>query len=78
MKLSKVKEFIVYAIAAAIWWILVLTPFMLIPQPLWLPLPIFVGMTLNQYLAWLLVEIIIVPPLGALSVYFIKKFAKIF
>jgi len=78
MNKLKVKEFIIYAIAASIWWIVVLTPFMLLPQPKWFPLPIFVGMNFNQYLSWLVVEVIIVPPFGALSVYFIRWFGKFF
>lgn len=74
---ARLKEFLLLSVAAFIFWTLALTPFMLLPQPSWLPLPIFVGMNWIQYRNWLFIQAIIVPPLGALSAYFFRAWGKL-
>jgi hypothetical protein len=73
-----IRKFIIDAIAATIYWVVVMTPFMLLANPSWLPVRIFVEMNREQYLSWLTIEIIITPILGVLSVYFIRKFERYF
>jgi hypothetical protein len=73
-----IRKFIVDAIAATIYWIFIMTPFMLLENPSWLPVKIFVGMNLEQYKSWLTVELMITPVLGVVSVFFIRKFEHYF
>ena len=74
----RTKKFVIQAVAATIYWIIVMTPFMLLKNPSWFPIKIFVGMNSEQYVSWLALEILIIPILGVLSIYFIRKFEKYF
>lgn len=74
----RTRKFILEAVAATIYWIVVLTPFMILSNPSWLPVKIFIGMSREQYMSWLTVEIILIPILGVLSIWFIRKFEQYF
>ena len=70
MKIKNVKRFLVEALAGFIFWTVALTPYMLF----------VVKVTFEQYVSWIGMQLILVPPIAPLSVRFIiwlrNKFVK--
>jgi len=64
---EKVKNVLLQAIAGFIFWTGTLTPYMLF----------VVGVSAPQYFKWFGMQLIIVPPLAPLSIWFINWFIKI-
>ena len=63
IKSKHVKQFIIDAFAAFIFYTITLTPYMLI----------IVKTTLEQYIAWLIMQAVLVPPLGAIFAIIARK-----
>ena len=61
MRTEKIKIFLVEALAGFIFWTVALTPYMLF----------IVKVTFKQYLGWIGMQLILVPPLASFSVRFI-------
>ena len=62
MRTKKVKKFLVEALAGFIFWTVALTPYMLF----------IVKVTFKQYLSWIGMQLILVPPLAPFSAQFIN------
>lgn len=62
----KLKTFLVEALAGFIFWTLALTPCMML----------VVKVTFKQYLGWIGMQLILVPPLAPFSVQFMNWFRK--
>lgn len=60
---KKVKRVLVDALVAFIFYTLALTPYMVL----------IVRMDLTQYLAWIVMQIFLVPPLGAIFAWICRK-----
>ena len=61
--LVKIKQFAIDAIAAFVFYTLTLTPYMLL----------VVKTTWEQYAAWLVMQAVLVPPLGAIFAIIARK-----
>ncbi len=66
--MSKIKKILLQALGGFIFWTACLTPYMLF----------VVKVSAEQYLKWAGMQLIIVPPLAPLSVWFLNWFVKIF
>lgn len=61
--LVKIKQFVVDAVAAFVFYTLALTPYMLL----------VVRTTQEQYVAWLVMQAVLVPPVGAVFAIIARK-----
>jgi len=61
------RTFLLQALAGFLFWTIALTPYMVF----------IVKTTWKQYMKWMLMELILIPPLAPLSVWFINWFVKV-
>jgi hypothetical protein len=66
MKEKIIKQFIIDAIISFIYWTVVLTPYMVL----------VVKTNIKQYIAWLSMQALLVPPLGAIFSIIARKIKR--
>lgn len=70
LRIPKKREVLIFlasAIVGAVGWTIFLTPYVLF----------VVGMTMEQYLSWLVMEFVLVPPVAPIVFYITKKALKV-